>query len=120
MGLDQSVYETRRYEWAGGPTGDREFLTFAEFTEGRETYIPHWGTTWAQLQETAYAQSPVRTGLLHNDSRWRGRSEVERWIVAFYAREIFETFGGFKMVEEALIPVGMLKAFQTAKIAWDT
>uniref|UniRef100_D8Q933 Uncharacterized protein n=1 Tax=Schizophyllum commune (strain H4-8 / FGSC 9210) TaxID=578458 RepID=D8Q933_SCHCM len=120
MGLDQGVYEGRRYEWAGGPTGDREFLTYAEFTEGRETYIPHWGTTWAQLQETAHAKSPVKTGLLHNDARWRGRSEVERWIVAFYAREIFEMFGGFKMVEETLIPVGMLKAFQTAKIAWDT
>lgn len=87
------------------------------FNFERNTHHSLGGDVWHNLQEVAEASyiEPVT-----EDSNWHSRSDTEKWTTAVYADEIKARFGALKIVEPTLIPVGMLSAFRSAKIAWDS
>ncbi|KAF9022947.1 hypothetical protein BDZ89DRAFT_1018497 [Hymenopellis radicata] len=105
MNNDKYNYETAKEAWLSGQGEGKSdtFMSFEEYVLGRETRLASWGEEWSSLQNVADA--------------WE---TDEDWNNALYQEEIVEEFGSLKIVDSALIPVGMLSAFKSAKIAWDS
>lgn len=120
MKEDENTYSVYKASWLGGAGEGTEldFMPWDEYVLGRETKSLDWGQAWTYLQVVAPSRSIARSTVLGND--WYNRSDVEKWIVSLYADEIMEKFGDLKIVEPTLIPVGMLSALRSAKIAWDS
>jgi hypothetical protein len=125
MKEDQVAYLAAEARWLGGAewlgsagvSTDETFMPFSEYILGRETAMMTWGAVWEHLQRVADSRS---LHIVAGDPKWRDRSDAERWVTAVYEEEIKARFGDLKIVEPTLIPVGMLSAFRSAKIAWDS
>jgi hypothetical protein len=115
---DFVAYKSAEGVWLGdaGEGTDKTFMPFNKYILGRETMFSTWDNVWQRLQNMASARS------LHQvvgDAKWYNCSFVDKWVTAVY-EEIKSQFGDLKIVELTLIPVGMLSAFRSAKIAWDS
>ena len=118
---DEEDYNKAEELWrTGGGEGNYDtFMSWEEFVLGRETASVGWGDVWTSLQVVAAPASLSQTGAAARDGNWYGRSNVGKWVMLLYADEILQRFGTLKIVEPTLIPVGMLSAFRSSKIAWD-
>ena len=116
---DFVAYKSAEGAWLGGAGEgtDKTFMPFDEYILGRETVFSTWGNVWQRLQNVASARSLHQVA---GDAKWYNRSFVDKWVTAVYEEEIKSRFGDLKIVEPTLIPVGMLSAFRSAKIAWDS
>jgi len=118
---DEDDYRKAEDIWrAGGGEGNSDtFMSWDEFVLGRETVSAGWGDVWKSLQVVAAPAWLAQTGAADRDGNWYDRSDVGKWVMLLYADEILQRFGTLKIVEPTLIPVGMLSAFRSSKIAWD-
>ncbi|KAH7871069.1 uncharacterized protein C8R40DRAFT_610999 [Lentinula edodes] len=122
MDEDKSKYGQAKADWVNGAGTRNEhnpesnFMPFEEYVLGREDRLAYWGDKWKYMQEMALPVSPTSP---EGYSSY-GKPVIEEWIMALYAHEIKTFFGGLKIVEPTLIPVGMLSVFRTAKVAWDS
>jgi len=118
---DAEDYSKAEDVWrAGGGDGSSDtFMSWDEFVLGRETASIGWGDVWKSLQVVAAPAHLLQTGAADRDENWYTRSDVGKWVMLLYADEILQRFGTLKIVEPTLIPVGMLSAFRSSKIAWD-
>ncbi|KAE9400504.1 hypothetical protein BT96DRAFT_975354 [Gymnopus androsaceus JB14] len=113
--LDKDKYEEAKTNWMNGVGEEPEskktgsFMSFDEYILGREDRLAYWGSEWKKMQEVSAT-----------DSFYTWDEVVTQWVSKLYAEEIKAYFGGLQIVEPTLIPVGMLSAFRTAKIAWDS
>jgi hypothetical protein len=116
---DFVAYKSAEGAWLGGAGEGTEktFMPFDEYILCRETVFSTWGNVWQHLQNVASARSLHQVA---GDAKWYNRSFVDKWVTAVYEEEIKSRFGDLKIVEPTLIPVGMLSAFRSAKIAWDS
>ena len=118
---DEEDYNKAEDVWrTGGGEGNSDtFMGWDEFVLGRETASVGWGDVWKSLQIVAAPGYLSQTGAAARDGNWYDRTNVGKWVMLLYADEILERFGTLKIVEPTLIPVGMLSAFRSSKIAWD-
>jgi hypothetical protein len=118
---DEEDYDKAEEVWkAGGGEGTSDtFMSWDEFVLGRETASIGWGDVWKSLQVVAAPAHLSQAGAAMRDANWYNRSDVGKWVMLLYADEILQRFGTLKIVEPTLIPVGMLSAFRSSKIAWD-
>jgi hypothetical protein len=121
---DFVAYKSAEGAWLGGAGEgtDKSFMSFEEYILGRETVFSTWGHVWHRLQNVASPRGlhQVAGDATWGDAKWYNRSCVDQWVAAVYEQEIKSRFGDLKIVEPTLIPVGMLSAFRSAKIAWDS
>lgn len=118
---DEEDYSKAEEVWrAGGGEGNSDaFMSWDEFVLGRETASSGWGDVWKSLQVVAAPKYLKQAGAAAGDENWYSRSDVGKRVMLLYADEILRRFGTLKIVEPTLIPVGMLTAFRSSKIAWD-
>lgn len=118
---DEEDYNEAREVWrTGGGEGNSDtFMSWDEFVLGRETASRGWGDVWKSLQVVAAPAYLKQAGATAGDENWSDRSDIGKWVMLLYADEILRRFGTLKIVEPTLIPVGMLTAFRSSKIAWD-
>lgn len=118
---DEEDYSKAEEVWrSGGGEGNSDtFMSWDEFILGRETASIGWGDVWKSLQVVAAPVHLSQAGAAAGDGNWHARSTVGKWVMLLYADEILQRFGTLKIVEPTLIPVGMLSAFRSSKIAWD-
>ncbi|PPQ65030.1 hypothetical protein CVT24_008178 [Panaeolus cyanescens] len=50
---------------------------------------------------------------------WESMSFYDRWITSVYGEEVVERFGGLDVVDQSLIPVGMVQLFKTSRMKLD-
>jgi hypothetical protein len=127
MQQDEEDYKTAMRAWTSGVgTGtnvsrsDEIFMPFSEYILGRETASNRWSNEWLNLQSTTLPRNPWKSRSTYGDANWAERPPVHQWFISANAEEIQERFGGFNAVDPNMIPVGMLSAFQNAKIAWES
>ena len=119
MGEDLVAYQAAEAAWLSGNWGgtNTRFISFEQYILGRETALVSWGNVWDRLQNVASSRYLHFVG---GDAMWRNRTDVEKWVMAVYEDEVKRRFGDLKIVEPTLIPVGMLSAFRSPKIVWDS
>lgn len=105
---------------------DEPFMSFEEFTQQREITSQTLGHVYNRLLEVP---SGIRFNLhgevlQHAQSeQWadeysRGWTPYERWVVQLYSGEIMSRFGSLNIVEEGLLPIGLMKMLTQSRFKW--
>lgn len=112
-----------------GPTGT-EFLTFDEFTQYRETSSEEMRAAYNALLVTPYKvdAQPSRevAGELSSLSArqpevsWNRLGSDRKWLIQLYSKEAFERFGGLGIVNQELMPMGVMTSLRKRKVTWQT
>ena len=59
-------------------------------------------------------QSALR-GIL---SSWYSMEPYWKWVAQLYGPEVIERFGGFNIVDQGLLPIGMVSLFRSGRVKW--
>lgn len=107
---------------------DEPFMSFTEFTRYRErTSGALHGVYQELMRETAapcVQFSQEVTAALDNIGRSSSRRELSledqylRWILQVYHRETIARFGGLRIVDEGLLPTGLMEMLKTSRFRW--
>lgn len=49
---------------------------------------------------------------------WYGMEPYWRWVVALYGPEVVARFGGLRLVDSGLLPMGMVSLFREKRLSW--
>ncbi len=120
--------DRRKPGWAG-PT-DGAFLSFDEFTRYREILSEPLRCAYNGLLLTprnvdVQATNEVLVYLGHPSLEqrmvsWNGLSSDRKWLVQLYAKDAMRRFGGLAIVDQGLLPMGVMRALRKRKVVWQT
>lgn len=115
--------EGRKSGWAG-PT-DNEFLSFAEFTRYREASSEPLRYAYNDLLLTprivdVQATNEVLNHLGQRLVSWNGLGSDQKWLVQLYAKDALSRFGGLGIVDQELLPMGVMRVLRKRKVVWQT
>jgi hypothetical protein len=118
---------------------DRDtFMSFEEFTRYREEfrygYDGELCDVFTELleqpsEESIEASADVMTGLnVMNKSgltekagitgNWWSMTPYWKWVVQMYGPEMMERFGGLNVVDNGLLPIGIISELQSGRVKW--
>ncbi|KAK7967214.1 uncharacterized protein PG986_001491 [Apiospora aurea] len=63
----------------------------------------------------SYTNATLRSGI---KSDWHSMQPYWRWIVALYGPEVVARFGGLRLVDPGLLPMGMVSLFREKRLSW--
>lgn len=126
--ISAKIDNTKHQEpsWAG-PT-DTEFFTFDEYTRYRETSSEALRAAYndflmtpsksdaqpsREVDENLVALSRRQPGL-----NWNRLGSDRRWLIQLYSRDAFQRFGGLGIVDQGLLPMGVIKLLRKRKVTW--
>jgi len=120
------------------PEDANTFMSFEEFTRYREEF--HYGydgqlcDVFMKLleqpsEESIEASAEVMTGLnVMNKNgltekagitgNWWGMTPYWKWVVQMYGPEIMEKFGGLNVVNNGLLPIGIISELRSGRVKW--
>ncbi|KAF8642915.1 hypothetical protein AX16_009303 [Volvariella volvacea WC 439] len=125
---DQSLYRDAKesFEYSKNRPKDIEFLTFEEYSELRETHSGEWAEryhmTLEKLEHRTVEPPPdVEHDMQEHGLYWnRDDSSVHlSWALALHGSGLLKHFGSIKVVDEDLIPVGMVEVYRSSRIKLD-
>ncbi|KAK7935901.1 hypothetical protein PG985_001396 [Apiospora marii] len=70
----------------------------------------------AALGESHYHNATQRGGGIK--SEWYSMEPYWRWVVALYGPEVVARFGGLRLVDSGLLPMGMVSLFREKRLSW--
>ncbi|KAF8662755.1 hypothetical protein AX16_001113 [Volvariella volvacea WC 439] len=113
-----------RFEGSDDQPEDLEFLPYEEYTQLRETHLDTWGGRYQRtLEELKHKRIETSPGVAHdmdaNHMPWAERPLYLGWALALYGDELLKHFGSVKVVDEGLIPVGMVEVYRNSRIKLD-
>ncbi|KAJ8515820.1 hypothetical protein ONZ45_g6803 [Pleurotus djamor] len=115
---DQESYMTYSSRDSGTPP--KEFMSFEEYTQYREQFLGNWHDLYETMMHIPSPRCPTIPSVLQARLPKMKRSDFySDWVVALYGHQLLEKFGGMKLVDARLIPIGMVELFKTAKLKWD-
>jgi len=120
------------------PEDKDTFMSFEEFTRYREEfkygYEDELCDVFMELlkqpnEESIQATADVMTGLnsmSKNEAtvqsgingNWYGMDNYWKWVVQLYGPEVMERFGGLNIVDNGLLPIGMVSMFRSGRVKW--
>lgn len=114
------------------------FMSFEEFTRYREEFQYGYDGKLRDVfkallkqptEESIEASAEVMTGL--NAMRtsgftgkagisrnWRGMTPYWKWVAQLYGPEMMEKFGGLNIVDNGLLPVGIISELRGRRVKW--
>jgi hypothetical protein len=98
----------------------KQFLTFDQYIEGRETRLTKWRNAYKALRDSPNVSSMTISSRITDDLKGESLDDYQEWNASLYADDIFRRFGTLTIVEPTLIPVGMVSVFKNTKIQWDS
>ena len=61
-----------------------------------------------------------RMGILNNiHADWWSMTPYWKWVASLYGPEMVKRFGGFRIVDPALLPMGMVMLFRSGRVQWE-
>jgi len=128
----QEAYYREDPEWEP-PTNKDTFFSFEEFTRYREDYANDSSNNLVQVfekllqrpQEESIAATPqilnganALAGTQANIQSWYNMEPYWKWITQMYGPEMMERFGGLNVVDQGLLPIGMVSLFRGKRVSW--
>ncbi|KAK7739098.1 hypothetical protein SLS62_011298 [Diatrype stigma] len=103
------------------------YFSFEEYTRYRETTDIHLGKTYAELLGAPATWTPFLDGGVKRVLSQIGigeegsdaRSKEIRWALQMYGSELNEKYGGFRLVEEKYLPLGLLTMMRKRAVRWN-
>lgn len=98
------------------------FMSAAEFARYRERTEAALGRVYHRLmaapQVTHFDPTgDVKAVLAHYDT-WTALGEYERWVVQLYHKDIVARFGGVDVVDQGLLPTGLMAMLRESRFRW--
>lgn len=104
---------------------DEPFMSFDEFTQHREITSHALGSVLKQLLEvptpgyfSLHGEVQRLASNLQGAHTWSGWTPYERWVVQLYSSDIVSRFGSLSIVEEGLLPIGLMKMLTQSRFKW--
>jgi len=108
------------------------FMSFEEFTRYRKETSSELATAFDELmeqpQEEGVEETPEIMSALKEikvgnksanlSSDWDRMTPYWKWVIQLYAHDIIERFGGLSIVDEGLLPIGMVSMFKSKRVRW--
>jgi hypothetical protein len=103
------------------------FFSFEDFSSHRERYSAHLLLAFNELmlkptvQDVHLAKevAPWFDELRHSHGMgWYSLSSEAKWVMQLYAEELKERFGALSIVDQNLLPTGIMKLLKTRKVTW--
>ena len=97
------------------------FFSFEEFSQHREVFNPylyhaHKSLLTAPTEHNVKVHGEAEMFANHMEANYW--SSYQRWVVQLYAKEIMTNFGSLNIVEEGLLPIGMIKMLRKSRFQW--
>ena len=118
----------RELSWAG-PT-DTEFMSFDDYTRYRETSSEALKSAYDDLlltptQSDAHPSREVKNAISHlsfhqPELSWTKLSSDRKWLIQLYSEQAFEKFGRLSIVDQELLPMGVMTSLRNRKVTWQT
>ena len=115
------------------PEDPDNFMTFEEYTKYREElnygYSGQLVNCYKRLLERPSQQGieseyngPIQVALQGLPStklqHWSSMEPYWKHVAQLYGPELLERFGGFKIVDSGLLPMGMVSLFRSGRVKW--
>ena len=120
------------------PSDPDTFMPFEEFARHRETltynYTGDLQAVFNELLATPNEESletdengrivvalkalGKRSGLKGILADWSSMEPYWKWVAQLYGPEMVERFGGFELVDQGLLPIGMVSLFRSGRVKW--
>src|SRR5262249_7455676 len=105
-----------------------EFASFEDYVAypARLVRLPVWQTAYAghlqvishiDVGSTPSIEAALSAGWM--DENWNEMSFYHTWIVSMFGEEVVRVFGGLKVVDPDLIPVGLVGLFRSSRMRWE-
>ncbi|MCJ1300613.1 hypothetical protein MMC08_003410, partial [Hypocenomyce scalaris] len=125
-------------DWTFMPEDPETFFSFEEYTKYREElnygYENELAEVYEKLLEKPNEMSidcddngnvKVALNSLDNQSglkgildNWYSMEPYWKWVAQLYGPEMIERFGGFRIVDPGLLPMGMISLFRSGRVQW--
>ncbi|KAK4225877.1 hypothetical protein QBC38DRAFT_481771 [Podospora fimiseda] len=133
--IAKNQFETRADKlYGGGRSGpqplydhlrNEAFMSLEEFTKYAERTSSHLKSAFDKLKKEAddeveieprgdVAAALVGSGFVG----WDGLSSDEKWVVQLYHKEVVKKFGGLVIVDEGLLPTGLIAMLRESRFKW--
>ncbi|QKX61952.1 uncharacterized protein TRUGW13939_09108 [Talaromyces rugulosus] len=120
------------------PNDGNTFFSFQEYIKYRESLPPYFTSNMTLLSvrnkfleepkqeavETAY-NGDIQTAIsaLDADSKgilqnWDSMEPYWKWVAQLYGPDVIESFGGLRIVDSGLLPIGMVSLFRSGRVKW--
>ena len=120
------------------PEDGDTFMSFEEFVRYREEfqygYEGELYNVFTELlkqpgEESIEASAEVMTGVTSMNTsgftghagingNWHGMTPYWKWVVQLYGPEMMERFGGLNIVENGLLPIGIVSELRSGRVKW--
>jgi hypothetical protein len=120
------------------PEDANTFMSFEEFTRYREEFNYGYDGQLCDVftklleqpsEESIEASAEVMTGLnVMNKNgltekagitgNWRRMTPYWKWVVQTYGPEMMERFGGLNVVDNRLLPIGIISELRSGRVKW--
>jgi len=107
----------------------KDFMGFDEFSRYRERLSRELGGVYAKMMEEPNIEGVRTSGAVDEVVRElkrlqpeifkRGEEEEVKWILAMFEKELKLKFGGLRLVEKELLPLGILTILRRRRVAWE-
>jgi hypothetical protein len=98
------------------------FMSAEEFARYRERTEVRLGRVYRRLmaapEVTHLAPSGDVKAALADLSTWSALGEYERWVVQLYHKDIVARFGGVDVVDQGLLPTGLMGMLRESRFRW--
>lgn len=103
------------------------FMSFEEFTRFREEFeCEYEGNLRSVFEELLEQPGPEFLDVNQNDVLTLSNSQsfanmdqgYMRWVAQLYGPDMMERFGGLKIVDAGLLPIGMVNLFRSGRVKW--
>jgi hypothetical protein len=116
----------------GWKPADETFFSFEEFVKCREEYEGEGNDLRCLFdelmkrpsEEDIEVSAEVMTGLNGLSSiggisgNWFGMTSYWKWIAQLYGPEMIAKFGGLRIVDAGLLPIGMITLLRSGRVKW--
>jgi hypothetical protein len=97
------------------------FMSFEEYTRFREQTSTHLNEAYTNLISEPYVEPIGQTSQIASgtDGRALSRlSDYQQWLIQLYGANMTARFGGLNVVEQGLLPTGMVTMFRESRFKW--
>ncbi|KAK0120599.1 hypothetical protein ONS96_010803 [Cadophora gregata f. sp. sojae] len=109
------------------PADFQTFMSIEEYQRYREEfYTGYDGDLLSVYQDLLQKPGPEDVDVSEEEENmldWLGAIDKQddgylKWVALLYGRDMMERFGGLKIVEKGLLPMGMVTLFRSGRVKW--
>jgi hypothetical protein len=101
---------------------DEPFMSAAEFSRYRERTDVRLGRAYRKLMAAPEVTSLNPSGdvkaALPDLVTWNEMKDYEKWVVQLYHKDIVARFGGVDVVDQGLLPTGLMSMLRESRFRW--